>query len=423
MTRLPHTDDLVRGGVLTVLIAAALAVSSCGTGITPPVFGPPPAFLTVSPDTLTLVIGGNASFDAAGRDSMGNVVTGFRVTWSSTDTVGAVISLSSGGRVTAVGEGTATVYAQSGTARDSGIVIVGPAQDGWYAQTSNANGATLNGVFFLSDGRRGWAVGEAGKILATADAGASWSVQTSGTAFNLNGVWFTGPLEGWAVGASGTVLHTTDGGADWNRILNTGASESLMDVYFANRDMGWIVGSAGVILKTRNRGASWQTIHRTGFTLNSVAFTDTTHGWAVGDNGVTIGTHDGGTSWFIVQPGFTSNHLKGVWRRSEQRAWAAGMQGVTPRTVAGPDSTEWELRNTGAANQLEGIHFPTDAIGFAVGWNGVGLVLRSTNSGQTWSAQTANTQFRLNDVFFVDANRGWAVGANGTILHTGSGGE
>jgi photosystem II stability/assembly factor-like uncharacterized protein len=87
-----------------------------------------------------------------------------------------------------------------------------------------------------------------------------------------------------------------------------------------------------------------------------------------------------------------------------------------------PDSTAWELRSAGAANDLEGVSFASSLVGYAVGWNGVGIVLRSDDGGTSWSAQAPNAQFRLNAVHFVDELRGWVVGDNGTIRHTARGG-
>jgi len=296
--------------VFVVALAAALAAWGCGKNPTSPPVIPPLAQLTLSPDTLTVSVGETGFFSVSALDSAGAPVTGFPATWSSSDSGGVIISLGRSGRVSALSEGTARVFVESGGLRDSGVVVIVPPQRGWFTQASNANGANLNGVFFQPDGRTGWVVGNGGKILGTTDAGARWSVQTSGTGFNLNGVWFNRDREGWAVGANGTVLHTTDGGAHWGRV-NAGASENLMDVFFANDSMGWAVGSNGAILRTRNRGESWQKLHPTVVTLHGVAFADTTHGWAVGDYGTIVGTHNGGAGWFVVQPAVASQTHRG----------------------------------------------------------------------------------------------------------------
>ena len=47
---------------------------------------------------------------------------------------------------------------------------------------------TLYSVGFASDGMHGWAVGEAGKIIATVNRGASWSSQNSGVTTALSKV-------------------------------------------------------------------------------------------------------------------------------------------------------------------------------------------------------------------------------------------
>ena len=46
------------------------------------------------------------------------------------------------------------------------------------------------------------AVGDVGTILKTSNGGASWSIRLSGTAANLNGVWFADDKRGYAVGDS-----------------------------------------------------------------------------------------------------------------------------------------------------------------------------------------------------------------------------
>jgi photosystem II stability/assembly factor-like uncharacterized protein len=104
-------------------------------------------------------------------------------------------------------------------------------------------------------------------------------------------------------------------------------------------------------------------------------------------------------------------------RRSEF-AWAVARCGAAHRR-----GSAWELRNTGASNILEAVHFPTDLTGFAAGFSGTGLIGRTDDGGVTWATQLAPVSTTLRDIYFVDALRGWAVGDAGQILHTGSGGN
>jgi hypothetical protein len=401
-----------------VLLAGLWA--GCGKSSTAP---PLPALsaVSVTPEVDTLRIGEIGQFAAAAYDTLGNPATGVAFTWSSGNA--SVFTVNQVGRALGAGEGTAPLFVEAGGVRDTAWVTVFP-DTGWFVQPSGA-GVDLFGVFFQPDGQSGWTVGDGGKILHTADAGASWTTQVSSSGFTLHGVWFTDEREGWAVGVSGTVLRTTDRGATWIRLVNVGAGEILKDVVFASRDTGWVVGSNGAILRTFDRGTSWQRTNAlTAFSLNSVAFSGTRDGWAVGDGGVIVGTHDRGLSWFLV-PSLTTDVLEAVWRRSASLAFAAGSQGVVPRTESLPDSTTWVLHNAGGGLGLEGLCYPADQIGYAVGSNASlgATVLRTDDGGLTWEIQAAHTGAPLNDVFFVDALRGWAVGQGGTIIHTARGGR
>ena len=64
----------------------------------------------------------------------------------------------------------------------------------------------LDNLFFLSDGQRGWAVGEKGTILTTADGGKNWSAQHRVTKVSLKSVQFSSDGQrGWAVVRGGSL--------------------------------------------------------------------------------------------------------------------------------------------------------------------------------------------------------------------------
>jgi photosystem II stability/assembly factor-like uncharacterized protein len=400
------------------VIFATLAVAGCGKSTpTQPVVIPPLSSLTINVAVDTLLFGEQQTFTVTAIDTNGATVV-INPAWRSTNT--AVFTVSGSGRVTARSEGTATLVAEAGGQAAGATITVIPG-GGWIVQASGVS-TNLFGVFFQSDGRRGWAVGAGGRIVATQDAGENWTLQTSNTTDDLHGVWFVTTSEGWAVGVNGTVRKTVNGGATWQIVTTGAAIENLHDVMFANPDTGFTVGASGVVLRTVDGGATWTRRTPTTSTLRGVSFAGARDGWVVGDNGTILGTHDAGTTWFTVTPAVTAQTLNSVWRRSESAAWAAGLLGVVPRTFAGVDSTAWTLANAGASEQLYGVCFPTDAIGYVAGSDGAGALLRSDDGGMTWQTQTANTQFRLNDVFFIDAQRGWAVGNSGAIVHTATGG-
>jgi len=94
----------------------------------------------------------------------------------------------------------------------------------------------------------GWAVGNAGQIFATRDAGRTWFAQRSNVETDLQDVKFISASEGWAVGVNGLVLHTTDGGNHW-QAESSSTSHVLHRIFFVDRDHGWIVGFGGTILR------------------------------------------------------------------------------------------------------------------------------------------------------------------------------
>jgi photosystem II stability/assembly factor-like uncharacterized protein len=410
-------NRLALAALLTASCAAMFTGCSCGTStVAPPL--PPLSSLQITPPLDTLVVGSQRQFTAVAYDTNNVAVSGVAFAWASGDP--GVVTVSNTGLATAVGEGVTKVYASAGGKVDSATVAVF-FQPGWYTQPSNTTN-DLWGVCFLADGRNGWAVGDAGTIVHTTDAGASWSTQVSTTSFSLRGVWFTSAQVGYAAGYGGTVMQTQNGGVTWTR-LTTGATANFNDVCFADSQHGWAVGANGIIARTTDAGQTWTKTFPTSNQLQSVSFSDTTNGWAVGQGGVIVGTHDGGQSWYVVQPAVTAQTLYSVWRRSDKEAWAGGAAGQNPVTVSTPDSLQWNLGNFGALNTIHGIILGSSLIGYAVGTNGQGLILKTVDGATSWGPQIANSAQDLNDVWFVDPLRGWAVGTGGRIVHTSKGGE
>ena len=409
---------------LAALIAASSAAmfTGCNCGSNP--VAPPPPQVTYSsvvltPPLDTLVVGGQGQFNAVAYDTGGVLVNGPAISWRTLDP--GVATVSSSGLVTAVGEGVTQLVASGGGKADSSTVVTF-FQTGWYTQPSGTTNS-LWGVFFLPDGRNGWAVGDAGTIVHTTNAGASWAAQVSNTAFSLRGVWFTSAQVGYAAGYGGTIMQTTNAGATWTRITTVGATANLNDIWFADAAHGWAVGANGIIVRTGDGGATWTKTFPTANELQSVSFSDTTLGWAVGQGGVITGTRDGGRIWYVVTPGVTTNALYAVWRRSDKEAWAGGAGGANPVTASTPDSLQWQLRSFGGGNQVHGLMMGTSLIGYAVGQNGNPMILKTVDGAASWSPQVSNSTQNLNDVWFVDPLRGWAVGIGGRIVHTSKGGE
>lgn len=100
-------------------------------------------------------------------------------------------------------------------------------------------------------------VGEAGTLLRSVDAGASWQALASPYAGSFFGIQ---PLPSGAVlvyGMRGALLRSEDGGVSWRRLENQGAESLLGSVVDGARGVS-IVGQNGVILHSQDGGATFQ---------------------------------------------------------------------------------------------------------------------------------------------------------------------
>ncbi len=81
---------------------------------------------------------------------------------------------------------------------------------------------------------------------------------------------------------------------------------------------------------------------------------------------------------------------------------------------------QWVQLNSGTAEALYDVHFPTADTGYAVGDNGA--ILKTVNTGITWVSVNGPSTTPINSVHFTDGTTGMAVGSDGTILKTSNGG-
>ena len=85
----------------------------------------------------------------------------------------------------------------------------------------------------------GWVVGDHLTILATSDAGDTWTSISEPETGSILGVDFVNAHHGWAVGTFNHVLHTIDGGRTWTE-QDVPDVHWLIDVKFLNPSHGWV---------------------------------------------------------------------------------------------------------------------------------------------------------------------------------------
>jgi photosystem II stability/assembly factor-like uncharacterized protein len=96
-------------------------------------------------------------------------------------------------------------------------------------------------------------------LYSSITAFGQWSAATSGTTNNLNGIHLLDSAIGFAVGDAGTLLKTTDAGMTWSP-LTSGTTNALHDVHFFDATQGVAVGEGGLIRRTTDGGGNWQTV-------------------------------------------------------------------------------------------------------------------------------------------------------------------
>ncbi|MBL0173829.1 MAG: hypothetical protein IPP94_00915 [Ignavibacteria bacterium] len=249
----------------------------------------------------------------------------------------------------------------------------------WNWQQPRPQGNDLWKVSFAPLSTTGWAVGGAGVIAVTSDAGATWTVQESGVDDFLRGTCAVSVSQAWAVGDNGRVLLTNDGGMSWSSQAS-GTTAGINQLYAVSASEAWFVGDAGMIRHTANAGVTWSAQNSgSSNNINDVAFTSATNGICVGASKTVLRTTNGGVNWSQV-------------------------------SISGPGSYD-----------LIGVYFLNASLGWAAGT--FGSILRTTNGGVSWTRSTAvGSGADFNSVVFLDANTGYACGESGALVKSTNGG-
>ncbi len=280
----------------------------------------------------------------------------------------------------------------------------------------------LSAVWFTSP-QTGFAVGDRGTILKTADGGTSWTVQqTAGPRDHLYALHFPTADKGCAVGYLGTGFDTSDGGATWTPRLVGAKYTTPYAVHFADARNGYAASEGSTVYKTTDGGKSWvpRRWREPGpyeFFSYAVHFTSAETGYVAGELGNLQETTDGGTTW-VMQTTGTKDTLCSLCFTDADTGYAVGDRGTILKTVDGGD--HWVSQTSGTNSWLSAVHFPDRTTGYAVGESGT--ILKTIDAGAHWLPQTSGTKNHLYSAHFPDAKTGYAVGDQGTILKTSDGG-
>jgi photosystem II stability/assembly factor-like uncharacterized protein len=236
------------------------------------------------------------------------------------------------------------------------------------------------------DGDTGFAVGLAGTVLITRDAGLTWQPGTPITDKALLGVSCSGKAS-IAVGQSGTIqIKPVDG--DWQEV-SSGSDQRLLSVDANDQGLAVAVGGFGAVLRSSDAGATWEPIS---FDWEAIlndflephiydvaVFEDNTI-LLVGEFELVIRSADGGDTWEVVNKADSS--LAGIYFSDRQTGYAAGQDGKVLKTDDG--GLTWQNLETPTRENLLDVW----SSGSDVMITGIRTLLKSSDAGATWESIT-----------------------------------
>lgn len=298
------------------------------------------------------------------------------------------------------------------------------------------------------DARHVWLVGvvdNAGllAILATADGGDTWFLQSSPVLPSLNDVCTVGETNVWVAGSDGTILHAADGGAEGFRSFvhqPSGTDRPLYSIGFFDSSFGLAAGSH-VLLRTTDGGQHWsQAGDSIQLSLRGIHFGESGRAW-VNDGETVLHSDDRGLTWDTVHvPVRTDERVNDVHFVDVNNGWAVGDYreyqcsgwycalssaiGLIWSTTDGGQT--WQRHAESVSAPLNGVTFADSRHGWTIGYGIPGMVMRTTDCGSMWDTIVTNyvhpLESRLTDVCFIDSANGWMVGEEGAVYGTADGG-
>ena len=485
-----------RHALTTALLAAVLAtlLAACGggSGGSTPAGGQLPQTLVVAVPATQQALGAVISFSSNASDPA-NVLT---FSWDfgdgTTSTLAAPThAYSKAGLFTVrltLSNGSGSSLSTAGSVAIADFAIVagkacsGAGSTGWCWQRPLPQGNFIVDYSFVDDSH-GWAVGEAGTLLATADAGVTWNAQVSGTRLDLGRVDFVSPLVGWVAASNGEVLKTADGGASWQR-ASFGQADPVQSIRASDANNAWVTTFFGTAYVTKDGGSQWtRIVARNGsFKLTLVSGSDA---WSLpyyNDGTVKLGhSVDGGVTWSDVampplQPGFASSpqdlqfadasngllisvefgfdsisqsyvSREALWRTADRGAsWQpvglpASPYGNTYRLVDATTifvssfATSLQRSSDGGAS-WQSVPLPPIANSYVASYqafsaqrlivtDSAGRTFLTVDGGANWNLRGAGgvATVGLNSIWFFDSREGLALGYDGSSVRTTDGGQ
>lgn len=182
-----------------------------------------------------------------------------------------------------------------------------------------------------ADAKHLWAAGNYGKLIYSADGGATWTRQSLDTKTHMQDISAWDGKKLVAVGNGGAIFTTVDGGGSWTARspdFLPKTNDKLLRVKAYAGGKAWAVGEMGALLFSGDYGNTWERRRDQQDTaFNDIAMVSESAGWVVGEAGAMLSTKDGGSTWTLSQPVVKSS-LMAVAFRDAENGVAVGLEGV-----------------------------------------------------------------------------------------------
>lgn len=280
-------------------------------------------------------------------------------------------------------------------------------------------------------GKRLVAVGDRGHILYSDDNGANWVQAKVPTKQLLASVFFIDEQHGWAVGHDAQILATRDAGATWTKQYEDLELEApLLDIWFRDRNTGYAIGAYGALLETTDGGASWENVsdrmdNEDGYHLNAIVSVKDAGLFVVGEQGVMFRSADWGQTWETLNSPYQGSLFGALGTHQANTLLAYGLRGHLFRSTDFGDTWEAISLNTENNGPLEfGLSdgsLLADGSVVVVGHGGT--VLKSTDSGQSFSVINRADRLSLAGIAAMDNGNLILVGQGGVHLASPTGAD
>jgi photosystem II stability/assembly factor-like uncharacterized protein len=307
-----------------------------------------------------------------------------------------------------------------------------PAAKGVWEPINYTEDIDFNDVFFVTP-EIGYVGGEAGTILKTTDAGATWTALLGGDPQSeergIQQLWFVSPTVGWAAQVTGSqtnLFRTTDGDL-WETIGVI--PEHYQDLAFATETEGLHIDAGSKILRTSDSGKTWSEVAQcatravvAGLTRElscyfwklRYATPNVVYALADATGGVTAAiifkSVDGGLSWSVAA--VVENHMGsegGLFFVDENTGYFSTKYSQAAfRTTDG--GTTWT--GMAATSIHRRIVFADPEVGWTMMYNQLSF---TTDGGRRWSSRTIAFPAQPRAFSMPRRDVAYAVGEHGMI--------